>query len=203
MVKQKGVDEKFNYNESVYSNQDFIKIFSEANRKSVFHFGFISQSIMRGFKGKWKTGPEKEEAGLLQELSRLSFLDFTSHLRRAVLNFNSGMKLAGPRRLNPSQYGYFCTNETPGGASIGITKNLSILAGISTSTDPAPVIEWLYSKGGVMTCDQVTSSILAAPMVATVYVNGGIVGYTLRALALRDVLKALKWTGCLPATAGV
>jgi hypothetical protein len=36
-----------------------------------------------------------------------------------------------------------------------------------------------------------------------VFVNSGIVGYTLRPVALRDALKVLKWTGCLPASASV
>jgi DNA-directed RNA polymerase III subunit RPC2 len=58
-----------------------------------------------------------------------------SHCRRVILDFDTGMKLTGPRKLHPSQYGYLCTSETPTGASIGITKNLSIMTAISTASD--------------------------------------------------------------------
>ena len=105
------------------------------------------------------------------------------------------------RSLHTSQYGYFCTSETPGGASIGITKNLSIMASISTATDPAPFVQWLLTKGGVTACDQMTPATLT--MSVPVFINNGIVGYTLRPIMLKDVLKVLKWTGCLPASSSV
>lgn len=130
------VDETFNYNESTYSNQEFVNIFSEANRRMVFQYGLMTDQILRGFKGKWVTGNNHEEQGVIQELSRLSYLDFISHLRHAVLNFDTSMKLQGPRRLHPSQYGYYCTSETPNGSSIGITKNLTIMTSISTGMIP-------------------------------------------------------------------
>ena len=153
---------------------------------------------MRGFKGKWSSGPNSEEkAGVLQSLSRLSYHDFLSHCRRVVLDFDTTMKLPGPRRLNPSQYGYFCTSETPTGGSIGITKNLSIMAHISTGTSPLSMIEWLLKRGGVINCDSVNDDVRKAAV--PFFLNGGIVGYTLRPALLRDVLKLFKWTGCLPA----
>ncbi len=188
-----------------YRGTNFQTIFAQANLNTMFRAGEITQHLMRAFKGKWKSGSGvgvgEEKTGVIQALSRLSYMDFLSHCRRVVSDFDTGMKSPEPRRLHTSQYGYFCTSETPGGASIGIAKNLSILTLISTSSDPRPVIEWLLGRGGVIACDQITPAMMA--MAVPVYVNNGIVGYTLRALALRDVLKALKWTGCLPATAGV
>jgi DNA-directed RNA polymerase II subunit RPB2 len=162
----------------------------------------MTELVMRSFKGKWASGSAGgEEAGVLQALSRLSFMDFMSHCRRVVLDFDTGMKLPGPRRLNPSQYGYFCTNETPNGASIGITKNLTMLATISTATEPAPLIRWLFSRGEVLACDQMTEE--AHAIAVPVFVNSGIVGYSVRPQMLTRVLKVMKWTGCLPANASV
>ena len=69
---------------------------------------------MRAFKGKWSSGSGagvgEEKSGVIQALSRLSYMDFMSHCRRVVLDFDTGMKLPGPRRLHTSQYGYFCTS---------------------------------------------------------------------------------------------
>lgn len=190
------IDKEFNYNESTYSEENFQKIFLEGNRRKIFMAGHLTTGIMRGFKGKWQTGSNKEEAGIIQEMSRLSYIDFMSHVRRVVLNFDTSMKLAGPRRLNPSQYGYFCTSETPAGGSIGVTKNFSMFTTVSIGMNPAPVINWLFTKAKVLPCQHITPS-LAAVMVP-VYVNSGIIGYTARPKELSQVLRLMKRTGCLP-----
>ena len=190
------VDETFNYNESTYSNQEFVNIFSEANRRMVFQYGLMTDQILRGFKGKWVTGNNHEEQGVIQELSRLSYLDFISHLRHAVLNFDTSMKLQGPRRLHPSQYGYYCTSETPNGSSIGITKNLTIMTSISTGMIPTALTLWLFSRGKVISSEQMTPQL--ASVTVPVYINSGLVGYTGHPKELTRVLRLMKRTGCLP-----
>ena len=212
------LDREFNYNKGIYDGEKYANLFLygvmgqmlkggrlEGEHRDAAKARDLTVGIMRAFRGKWSSGTGagvgEEKTGVIQSLSRLSYLDFMSHCRRVVLDFDTGMKLPGPRRLHTSQYGYFCTSETPGGASIGIAKNLSMLTAISVATDPAPFIKWLLSRGGVTACDQVTpeTTTLSVP----VFVNSGIVGYTLRPVALRDTLKALKWTGSLPASASV
>jgi DNA-directed RNA polymerase II subunit RPB2 len=192
------IDTEYAYKKQIYENEKFLDIFLPGNRSRLFPANILTDGMMRGFKGKWASGPGGEEkAGVLQSLSRLSYHDFLSHCRRVVLDFDTSMKLPGPRRLNPSQYGYFCTSETPTGGSIGITKNLSIMAHVSTGTNPLPLIQWLLSRGGVINCESVNEDVRKAAV--PVFINGGIVGYTLRPGLLRDVLKLFKWTGCLPA----
>jgi DNA-directed RNA polymerase II subunit RPB2 len=196
------LDKEYKYNKSGYKDIAFKNLFQEGTLAKMFRAGMITETVMRAFKGKWGGGGGGDEkGGVIQSLSRLSYLDFMSHCRRVVLDFDTGMKLPGPRRLHTSQFGYFCTSETPGGASIGISKNLSMLTAVSTGTEPAQFIQWLFSRGEVITCDQVTSSThsIAVP----IFVNAGIVGYTLQPIALTTVLKAFKWTGCLPASASI
>jgi DNA-directed RNA polymerase II subunit RPB2 len=212
------LDREYNFNKGIYDGEKYANMFLQGVMGQVLRGGKLegehrdaskvrdlSIGIIRAFKGKWTSGTGagvgEEKSGVIQSLSRLSFLDFMSHCRRVVLDFDTGMKLPGPRRLHTSQYGYFCTSETPGGASIGIAKNLSILTAISVATDPAPVITWLLTRGGVMACNEMTPSIMG--LYVPVFVNSGIIGYTLRPIALRDTLKALKWTGCLPASSSV
>jgi len=199
------LDKERNYNEGLYEGDKYQNLFLQGTLNQMFKAGMITEGLMRAFKGKWSSGTGagvgEEKSGVIQALSRLSYMDFMSHCRRVVLDFDTGMKLPGPRRLHTSQYGYFCTSETPGGASIGITKNLSMLTAISVATDPAPILEWLFNRGGVMACDEMTPGMLTLSV--PVFVNAGIIGYTLRPVALRDALKVLKWTGCLPASASV
>jgi DNA-directed RNA polymerase II subunit RPB2 len=161
----------------------------------------LTNGLMRGFKGKWGSGIGEEKSGVLQPLSRLSYIDFMSHCRRVVLEFDTGMKLTGPRQLHTSQYGYFCTNETPGGASIGITKNLSVLTSVSTATPTKGFIAWLFRRGFVLPVAEATGNLRA--MCVPVFVNNGLIGYTLSADELTKVVKLMKWTGCVSPTIGV
>jgi len=195
------LDKEYKYNKTIYKGANFKALFQQGTLQKMFQAGMITESIMRGFKGKWGSTIGEDKAGVLQPLSRLSYMDFLSHCRRVVLDFDTELAIAGPRRLHTSQYGYFCTNETPGGGNIGITKNLSIMTSISTATEPTRFVDWLLTKGFVVGCDQITSatSIASVP----VYVNAGIIGYTMRPIVLCRVLKLMKWTGCLPATSSV
>lgn len=195
------LDKEYKYNSTIYQGPEFAKLFQQGTLLNMFRSGMITESVMRGFKGRWGSGVGEEKTGVIQPLSRLSYMDFLSHCRRVVLNFDTGMKMAGPRRLHPSQYGYFCTNETPAGASIGITKNFSILTSVSIATDPVNFIEWLLRKGFVVGCDQITATMTAVCI--PVFVNDGIIGYTLRPIALSKMLKYMKWTGCLPSTSSI
>jgi DNA-directed RNA polymerase II subunit RPB2 len=125
------IDKEYNYNKgTLYKDDNFRNIFQSENGNKIFMAHLLNEMIMKGFKGKWGTGLGEDKSGVLQAMSRLSYVDFLSHCRRVILNFDTGMKITGPRKLHTSQYGYFCTSETPTGASIGITKNLSIMASI-------------------------------------------------------------------------
>ena len=191
------IDKEYNYNKQVlYKDENFKNIFQAGNDSKIFLSGLLSEMIMKGFKGKWGTGLGEEKSGVLQAMSRLSYVDFMSHCRRVILDFDTGMKLTGPRKLHPSQYGYFCTSETPTGASIGITKNLSIMTAISTASQTPAFFEWLRTTGRVYKPEDVTEQqrILFVP----VYINGGIFGFTAKPYLLTEVLKSLKRSGCLP-----
>jgi DNA-directed RNA polymerase II subunit RPB2 len=204
------IDKTYEYNKATYSEQNFMKIFKEGNVEELFNLHVLTEGIMKGFKGKWVTGGaggggalghSDEKSGVLQALSRISYLDFMSHCRRVSLNFDTGMKLTGPRQLHPSQYGFFCTNETPGGASIGIAKNLSTMTLISSSADPEPLMKMLVKRGWVLPCSEMNYEMLQVCI--PVYINDGILGYTLKPFELTQVLKTMKWTGCLPALCSV
>jgi len=206
----RAIDEEYNYNVQVYKGENFMNIFAESNAIGIFRSPkaggkqqphMLTNGLMRGFKGKWGSGIGDEKSGVLQPLSRLSYIDFMSHCRRVVLEFDTGMKLTGPRHLHTSQYGYFCTNETPGGSSIGITKNLSVLANISTSTPTRGFLDWLNTRKFLLGVGDVTGELRA--MCVPVFLNNGLIGYTLEANELTRVIKLFKWTGCLSASIGV
>jgi DNA-directed RNA polymerase II subunit RPB2 len=191
------IDKEYNYNKgTIYKDEQFQHIFDSQNANRIFMAGLLNDMISKGFRGKWGTGLGEEKTGVLQAMSRLSYVDFLSHCRRVILNFDTSMKLTGPRKLHTSQYGYYCTSETPTGASIGITKNLSIFTAISISSQTGPFFTWLRTTGRVFSPEDLTTEhrIHLVP----VYINGGMFGYTDKPDLLTKVLKYMKRTACLP-----
>lgn len=195
------IDKEYKYNTTIYSGQNFLNIFLPGNINTLFNIGYITEGINRGFKGKWSAGAGEDKSGVLQPLSRLSYLDFLSHCRRVVLDFDTSMGLQGPRRLHTTQFGYFCTSETPGGSSIGITKNLSILSAVSISMEPQLFTQWLYNKMDILESNNLTP--LMMKVAVPVYVNSGIIGFCLKPQKLVEICKLMKYTGCLPAYSSI
>lgn len=66
-----------------------------------------------------------------QVLSRFCYLSALGQLMRLSSSFDKNLKAVGPRLLNASQYGICCPSDTPEGESVGLIKNLAILAQIS------------------------------------------------------------------------
>lgn len=204
------IDSAYAYNEKTYEGKNFANIFDAGSRNTIFAALFLTDQMIKGFKGQWQIGVSKKSEGVLQELSRLSYLDFISHLRRAVLDFDTTMKLTGPRRLHTSQYGYFCTSETPSGANIGIVKNLSIMTAISTSMLAEPLIQWLTRRGQVVPSYLLTQN--QKQRMVPVFVNNSVIGYLGRETsklteeivnAVVFVLKSMKRSGHLPAMCSI
>jgi DNA-directed RNA polymerase beta subunit len=121
------IDRTYRSNEQLYQGESVFDLFSSGNIMNILQPATLNKGIMRGFRGKWGTNERNEKTGVLQPLARISYLDAMSHVRRVVSDFDTGMKTTGPRKLHTSQVGYFCTSETPTGAHIGATKNMSMM----------------------------------------------------------------------------
>ncbi len=195
------VDIQYNYNRQTYQDENFLELFGAANLPRILATNTLNDAIMRGFRGKWGTNQFNMKTGVIQPLARISYLDAASHTRRVVSDFDTSLKLVGPRQLHTSQVGYFCTSETPTGAHIGATKNLSILTAISVDVPAEPIRKWLLERGGVI-------EVAAAPRwmrasAISVQVNGGTLGFTQDPVGLVQTLKMMKWTGCLSPMASI
>jgi len=198
---RKIVDTKYNYNKILFQGPKFKDIFSQGNINAVLSSTELNAAILRGYRGKWGTNQYNTKVGVIQPFARISFLDAMSHTRRVISDFDTSMKLVGPRHLNPSQIGYFCTAETPTGGHIGATKNLSILTAISINCPMQPCVDWLFKKGGVQEVAYATRQMRVSA--TSVQVNGGTIGFTKDPVELTFVLKLLKWTACFPPTCSI
>jgi DNA-directed RNA polymerase beta subunit len=195
------IDRTYRGNAELYQDDAVFNLFAPNNLMSMFQPEVLNKSILRGYRGKWGTDAMNEKSGVLQPLARISYLDALSHTRRVVSDFDTGMKTTGPRKLHTSQIGYFCTSETPTGAHIGVTKNMSIMTQFSLEASLKPVYDWLRVKGGLIPVADTTAELRVSA--ATVQINGGTIGFTTEPVAMVRMLKLLKWNGCMSVTASI
>ncbi len=75
-----------------------------------------------------------ERTGVTQNMDKTNYLAIVSQLQRISSMLPGEQENFLARTLHPTHYGRFCPVETPEGTEIGLRKNLSILAKISTRT---------------------------------------------------------------------
>ena len=74
-----------------------------------------------------------QRTGVTQNMDKTNKLAILSQLQRVISLLPSTQENFKARTLHPTHYGRFCPIETPEGTSIGLRKNLAILAKVSTA----------------------------------------------------------------------
>jgi DNA-directed RNA polymerase II subunit RPB2 len=104
--EKKDLKSKIKLKETTGTNQykdNFIGLI-EANFKTFFKDRIVEQGFKKAFKGNWGSEAHTKRLGAVQDLNRLSWNTFISHLRKINLPLDSSAKVVGPRLLNSSQY---------------------------------------------------------------------------------------------------
>lgn len=135
------------------------------------------KSITKGVRyalatGNWGSG-DKMKTGVSQVLNRLTYASSLSHLRRANTPLGREGKQAKPRQLHNTQWGYVCPAETPEGSSIGLVKNMALMAYITVGSPAATALEFLDDYG-LTHLEEVGPEDM--PFKSKVFVNGNWVG---------------------------
>lgn len=123
---------------------------NNSNKNKFFVSDHLLGGMLKSMRGKW--GLDGKE-GIVQDLSRVSFSSFVSHLRRVNTPMDRSIKIVSPHRLNTSQWGVMCPVESPDGASIGLLKNMAMLCHITFDLDESIVrkcFEDLQEHMGIM-----------------------------------------------------
>jgi len=85
---------------------------------------------------------DDEKSGIVQDLNRMSYLGYVSHVRRVNTPIDRLIKLAAPHRLGTEQFGFICPFESPDGGNIGLIKHMAVTCEI---TNDQPIDDLMES----------------------------------------------------------
>lgn len=155
--------------------------------------------------GDWSTSKNANlfsstNLGIAQVLQRLSYVAYLSNIRRiqTPMDKTSG-KITEPRKLDPTQYGYVCPNETPEGQQVGIVKNLALTCSVSISSSTLGIktaLKNVKTKSGeslIIPLDEVNP--LHIYYHTKIFLNGEWLGSTTNPLAIHTMVKKFKRNG--------
>lgn len=129
---------------AVYSLEKAAKRERKLSIRTAIRSSLLSDRIGHAMAtGAWVGGRQ----GVSQHLDRLNYVATISHLRRVRSLLSRTQPHFEARDLHSTHWGKLCPNETPEGSNIGLVKNLSFTAEISTGTDTKPIEEMVYQLG--------------------------------------------------------
>jgi len=146
----------------------------ETNFNNFFKDRDVENGFKKAFKGNWGAESHTKRLGVVQDLNRLSYYTFISHLRKINLPLDASAKVVGPRLLNSSQWGVIDPIDTPDGGNIGLHKHLSIATHITSGTSSESIIKWLKNNTPLKLILECDADYLANT--TKVFVNGNWIG---------------------------
>jgi DNA-directed RNA polymerase II subunit RPB2 len=166
------IDKLWYYNRTGYS----VKLLSLVtdNERDIFKERTLEHGFKIGFKGNWGASEQTKRVGLVQDLNRLSWFTFISHLRKIILPLDSTAKVVAPHLLHNSQWGIIDPVDTPDGGNIGLHKHMAISATISNAYSSYDIIRWIRYNLKLILLTECTAKILSD--YTKIFVNGNWIG---------------------------
>jgi DNA-directed RNA polymerase II subunit RPB2 len=193
-VKEVGEDNKYRDN--------FISLI-ESNFKKFFKDKIVEQGFKKAFKGNWGSEAHTKRLGAVQDLNRLSWNTYISHLRKINLPLDASAKVVGPRLLNSSQWGIIDPIDTPDGGNIGLHKHLAISTYVTSGFSAYPIIKWLRTNTPMKIILECSYEQLAVS--SKIIINGNWIGVidkpiatSPKELGLVELLKLYRRNGIIP-----
>lgn len=151
--------------------------------------------------GNWGTKSNKTKQGVAQVRSTLTYNASISHARRIVTPIDRKAKLMLPRKLHGTQIGVICPAETPEGISVGLVKNMSILAKITCASNSTHLRQLMKDTG----IDYFTGQNIEIfkHNATKVFVNGDLIGTHKHPEYLYRQLKTYKRAGIINVFTGI
>ena len=181
-------------NGSWKATNQFINVVNKVNISKLFKSTIIESGLKYGLAtGNWGIKTNKTKQGVAQVLNRMTYNATLSHLRRINTPVEKTGKLIQPRKLHSTQWGIICPAETPEGVSVGLVKNMALIATITNSANSISVRDAVVNLGTVLFNGDIT---IFNDSATKVIVNGDLCGIHTEPETLYRKLKELKKTGC-------
>jgi DNA-directed RNA polymerase II subunit RPB2 len=166
------------------------------NLHRIFSPAYITDYFIRSLKGAWGTSVDDPEQGKVQDLSRLSYIGFLSHLRRVNNPLDRSIKLSSPHRLHSQQWGIMCPFETPDGGSVGYLKNMALLTQITAGT-LATTLYPLLDELDIITINKISINSGMNNDNIKVIINGSWYGITTKPHLVVDTIRLYRRNGLI------
>ena len=99
----KRIDKEFFYHKPTYQGDQFTNLITE-NLSLIFSERMVEEGFRKAFKGNWGAQAHTKRLGVVQDLNRLSYFGFISHLRKINLPLPGDTgKIIAPRLLGGTQ----------------------------------------------------------------------------------------------------
>ena len=188
------MDKEFYYHPAKY-RASFASLVQD-NYRDFFKDRIVEDGFKKGFKGNWGSDANTKRIGLVQDLNRLSWFTFISHLRKINLPLDPTSKVAGPHYLHGSQWGIIDPVDTPDGGNVGLHKHMAISTAISTGFSCGPLIKWLRANTPLKLLQECTMDTLATA--TKMFVNGNWIGVVENPIENINTLKLFRRNGIIP-----
>jgi DNA-directed RNA polymerase II subunit RPB2 len=150
----------------------------QMNYQEFFRERIVENGFKKAFKGNWGATDHTKRIGVIQDLNRLSYNSFLSHLRKINLPMDSSAKVTKPRMLHGSQWGMIDPVDSPDGANIGFHKHLAFGTRVTNQCSAYPMMQWLREVVKMQLLEECTRMFLY--YTTKVFVNGTWVGAVTR-----------------------
>jgi DNA-directed RNA polymerase II subunit RPB2 len=144
---RKQIDREYLYGYLKNKDSQFHTLINNHNRWRIWNSNIIENGFSKSLKGRWGIQQDASKAGIVQDLSRISYIGFSSHLRRVNTPIDRSIKIVDPHRLHASQWGAMCPCESPDGASIGLLKNFAMLCHVTIDCSSKEIVKCLKELG--------------------------------------------------------
>ena len=153
---------------------DEMKAIFIENSQEYFKERIVETGFRKAFKGNWGASSHTKILGVVQDLNRLSYNSYLSHLRKLNLPFDASAKVIGPRLLHNSQWGYIDPIDTPDGGNVGLHKHMAIMCSITNGYSSKQIISWLRNKMHMKFIEECYTEYLSTQ--TKVFINGSWIG---------------------------
>ena len=154
-------EERLLYSKILYEKD--LPLLIQTFHDEVFKTRVVEAGFKKAFKGNWGAAANTKRVGIVQDINRLSYNTYLSHLRKTNLPMDAGSNLVEPRKLHCSQWGYIDPIDTPDGGNIGLHKSLAILTHVTRGGQNMrePIVQWLREKISMKYVEECSPKMLA------------------------------------------